>query len=225
MQDKETVKIDMSNSNSDIYDRQKRIHDFDQSALSQGNVLIIGAGALGNECTKNLCQAGIGRMTLVDFDNIEVSNLNRCVWYTHDDIGSPKAIVLKDKLSSQFTDISINAITQRFEDMDEQLLIDADVVVSCVDSMDTRLTINSYCMDFSIPLVDGGTEAFSGRVQTVIPGTTPCLECGRRDVKQKIMNARYRCGELVDVFERSTAAISTCPTAASSILRASSTGI
>ena len=144
----------------------------DQSTLEMGKVLIVGAGALGNEVSKNLAQCSVGAITIIDSDQVELTNLNRCVYFQRSDIGSQKATTLGRRIREYFPDTTVTEICGRFEDVDDAVLKDTDLVVSCVDNMDTRLTINRWCAELKTPLVDGGTDGLYGRVQTIFPPAT-----------------------------------------------------
>ena len=88
---KETLKI--STLDQDPFDRQKYIPGWDQSTLEMGKVLIVGAGALGNEVSKNLAQCGVGDIAIIDSDQVELTNLNRCVYFRRSDIGSQNCLL------------------------------------------------------------------------------------------------------------------------------------
>ena len=92
--------------NEDRYARQTLIKWWDQSALRKSNVLVVGAGALGNEIVKNLALVGVGNISIVDMDHIENSNLARCIFFRDDDTGKPKAEILARAASKINPDIT-----------------------------------------------------------------------------------------------------------------------
>ena len=208
---KETLKI--SARNQDPFDRQKYIPGWNQSALELGKILIVGAGALGNEVSKNLAQCGVGAITIVDSDQVELTNLNRCVYFRRSDIGSQKAATLGSRIREYFPDTAVTEICGRFEDVDNVALKDTDLIVSCVDNMDTRLTINRWCAELRKPLVDGGTDGLYGRVQTILPPDSTCLDCGWRETHRSFLLERHRCGQKSSWFEQPDLAVSTATSA------------
>lgn len=199
----------LSDAQADDFDRQKRIPGWEQETLKNANVLLVGAGALGNEVCKNLAQCGTGNITVIDPDVIERTNLNRCVYFGRTDIGEPKAPTLAERVRISFPETLISGLPYRFEDIDEHYSIaNADLVVSCVDSIDVRLTINRSCAYYLKPLVDGGTSGLHGRVQTVVPPGDVCLDCRWRQIAQEQRMERYRCGVELAWFDRPEPAVS-----------------
>ena len=199
----------LSDAQRDSFDRQKRIPGWDQEALRRANVLLVGAGALGNEVCKNLAQCGAGNIIVVDPDVVEYTNLNRCVYFLGTDVGAPKAPTLAERIRFAFPETSITGIPCRFEDVEDHYqMVDVDLVVSCVDSMDVRLSINRSCAYYLKPLVDGGTSGLHGRVQTIVPPDDVCLDCRWRKLAQEQKLERYRCGVEIAWFDRPEAAVS-----------------
>jgi adenylyltransferase/sulfurtransferase len=208
---KGTLKI--STLEQDPFDRQKYIPGWDQSTLEMGKVLIVGAGALGNEVSKNLAQCGVGDIAIIDSDQVELTNLNRCVYFRRSDIGSQKATTLGSRIREYFPDTTVTEICGRFEDVDDVVLKNIDLVVSCVDNMDTRLTINRWCSELRTPLVDGGTDGLYGRVQTIFPPDSTCLDCAWRETHRSLLQERHRCGQKSSWFEQPDLAVSTATSA------------
>lgn len=199
----------LSDVQADDFDRQKRIPGWDQETLKNANVLLVGAGALGNEVCKNLAQCGTGNITVIDPDVIERTNLNRCVYFSREDLNEPKALTLAERVGISFPETLVRGLPYRFEDIDEHYrMADADLVVSCVDSIDVRLTINRSCAYYLKPLVDGGTSGLYGRVQTIVPPDDVCLDCRWRQVAQEERMERFRCGVELAWFDRPEPAVS-----------------
>lgn len=157
-----------------IWGRQMIALKEKQKKVRQAKVLVVGAGALGNEIIKNLVWLGFGRITIVDYDEVEFSNVSRGL-FEKEDIGRNKAEVLAQKLMKNSPYAEIEAIPARVEECDENSL-KGEVILSALDNMPTRVWLASFCVKHSIPLVDGGIKEFQGRVQTCLP-EGPCLAC------------------------------------------------
>jgi molybdopterin/thiamine biosynthesis adenylyltransferase len=145
-----------------------------QKKLRTAKALVIGAGALGNEVAKNLAQLGFGEITLVDFDTVEFSNLNR-TYFTKKDIGKGKAEALAENLRKSFPFAKVRAIQGKLEEIPVTEL-QADVILCCVDTAVTRLWLSEYSQKNRISVVDGGMKGLTGRVQIILPGG-PCFGC------------------------------------------------
>lgn len=162
-----------------------------QRKLRKANALVVGAGALGNEIVKNLAWLGVGEITLVDYDEIELSNVSRGL-FEKDDIGKKKADVLAEKLGKNSPYVNIKSISKRVEECSEEQII-SDVILSALDNMPTRVWLSAYAVSHQIPLIDGGIKEFQGRVQTYLPGRA-CLACNiPLDRYAEIMELRNPC--------------------------------
>jgi molybdopterin-synthase adenylyltransferase len=163
------------------YNRQLRIPDFGeegQQKLKSSHVVIAGVGGLGCASATYLTAAGIGHITIVDFDVVELSNLNRQVLYWEEDIGAKKVEVAQKKLSKLNPTIEITPIYAEITEENVYSVIDgAQVVVDGLDRLNARLVLNAACVKQKIPYVYGGVSRLRGMVTTIIPGETPCLAC------------------------------------------------
>jgi adenylyltransferase/sulfurtransferase len=146
-----------------------------QKILRVADALIVGAGALGNEIVKNLAFLGFGKITVVDFDSVEYSNVSRSI-FDFSDIGKNKAEVLAKRMGEKSPYTEIKSISSRIEECEEEQL-KSQVIISALDNMAARTWLVAFCVKNKIPLVDGGIREFSGRIQTYIPDG-PCLACG-----------------------------------------------
>ncbi|PZC47669.1 MAG: adenylyltransferase and sulfurtransferase [Chloroflexi bacterium] len=209
--------IRLSDTLQDPFDRQRRILGWEQSALEQATILVIGAGALGNEVCKNLAQSGVGDLVIVDHDSVEVTNLNRCIFFRNSDVGGPKADILGERINAAFPHTKTSPQSIKCEDLHVDAYVGAQVVVSCVDNIDTRLTINRYCSFYDKPLVDGGTSGLYGRVQTIIPPQSACLECRWKRQGLEIAQQRHRCGNEIEIFDRTEPALGITTSAVAAI--------
>ena len=163
------------------YNRQLRIPEFGeegQKRLKSSHVLIAGIGGLGCASATYLTAAGVGRITLIDFDVVELSNLNRQVLYCEEDIGEKKVLVAQSRLSKLNPGIEIIPISDQITEANVfQLTSGAQVVLDGLDNFTTRLLVNSACVKHKIPYIHGGVSRFRGLITTIIPGETPCLAC------------------------------------------------
>lgn len=163
------------------YNRQLIIPDFGeegQRKLKDSHVVIVGMGGLGCASATYLTAAGVGHITIVDFDTVELSDLNRQILYWEDEIGERKVAVAQRKLSKLNPAVEITPIFAKI--MEENVLSITDgaqVVVDGLDNSATRLVVNSACIKQKIPYIYGGVSRLRGMITTIIPGQTPCLAC------------------------------------------------
>ncbi|TFG18412.1 MAG: ThiF family adenylyltransferase [Promethearchaeota archaeon] len=161
----------------ELYDRQFRLEGWSQKVVKNSRVLIVGVGGLGCEIAKNLAMLGVGHLDLVDLDIIEHSNLNRQILFTGAQIGESKAIVAARTLKDINPNIIIKGYFTSLERLKPEIYQAADVVVGGLDSMNARLNLNSQCIRFRKPLVDGGVSGYHGHFYTVLPYKNACYEC------------------------------------------------
>ena len=178
----------MPDSDSDLaykmYERQKRLTLWDQDIVDSSSVLIVGVGGTGCEALKNLALAGVGNITIIDSDVVEISNLNRQLSFRAGDVGKPKVSAAKKFVHSLNPLVTVRAMKARIEDVGTRVFEEADVVLGCLDNRPSREYVNEICVLLKKPLVDSGTEGYLGRVQTVLPGKTACLSCGGYTFKE-----------------------------------------
>ena len=162
-----------------------------QRRLLQSSVLVIGAGGLGSPVLLYLAAAGVGKIGIVDFDTVDVSNLQRQVLFTSDDIGKSKAELAAAKLKSLNPDIEIVTYCVRFaEDNAVSLISDYDLVIDASDNLDTKYLSNDVCVRVGKPLVHGSINQFTGNVMTILPGTA-CLRCIFPEAKHQKDSSEY----------------------------------
>ena len=172
------------------YDRQILFPAFGeegQRKLRQSHVLIAGIGGLGSPVAIYLACAGVGKLTVVDSDAVELSNLNRQILHWDADIGEQKVISAARKLEKLNPTVEIipRAVKITGENF-SGLLQGVDLVMDCMDNMATRFILNEGCFKAAIPLIHGGIYGMMGEITTIIPGQTPCFECiFPRDVEGK----------------------------------------
>jgi adenylyltransferase/sulfurtransferase len=149
-----------------------------QGKLKDSRVIIVGMGGLGCASATYLTAAGVGHITIVDFDTVELPDLNRQILYWDEDIGEKKVIAAQRKLSQLNPSVEITPIFARIVAENVLSLINgAQVVVDGLDNPATRLVVNSACVKQKIPYIYGGVSRLRGMITTIIPGKTPCLAC------------------------------------------------
>lgn len=166
------------------YDRQLRlpeIGDNGQEKLKASKVLIAGAGGLGSSVSFYLAAAGVGHLRIVDYDQVERTNLNRQILHWDQDIQRPKVLSAQEKLQSLNPDIRIEALqTKISEENLPQLLQDCHLIVDALDNFTTRYVLNKYALSSGLPLFHGAISGFEGEISTMVPGQTACLRCRYR---------------------------------------------
>jgi len=147
--------------------------------LLQAKVLIIGVGGLGSTVAQFLCGAGVGTLTLVDFDCVDMSNLHRQVLYREEDVGRLKVDAAKDNLSAQNSDVAINSIAGELDDLELAKQIEHhDVVIDCTDNLDIRNRLSTLAWRHCKPLVSGSAIRLEGQLFTQLNGDdNPCYHC------------------------------------------------
>ena len=151
-----------------------------QERIARSHALIIGAGGLGSPASMYLASGGFGKLTLVDDDQVELTNLQRQILHTTDRIGQNKAMSGKQTLTGINPTIDIMTITDRMDETSlPELVRTADVVLDCTDNFKTRLTINRACMAAGVPLVSGAVVQFDGQISVYDPHqkNSPCYAC------------------------------------------------
>lgn len=151
-----------------------------QERLRKSHVLVIGAGALGTNTTEMLVRAGIGKLTLVDRDYVEWSNLQRQQLYTESDAAArlPKAVAAENRLRQLNSECEIKGVIGDPGPAElENLCHEVDLVIDATDNFETRLLINDVSQKNKIPWIYGGCTGSYGISLTILPGKTPCLAC------------------------------------------------
>ena len=163
------------------YHRQMMIEGWGeevQKKLKNSRVFIAGAGGLGSPVSIYLAVAGVGNITIVDADKIELSNLNRQILHPDERVGMEKAKSAEKTLKEINPDISVEGkVAFIDENSVEELIGDADLIMDCLDNFETRHVINKYAVEKRIPLVHGAIWGLMGQVTFIQPGETPCLKC------------------------------------------------
>ena len=201
----------------DRYSRLRLIAWWDQERLAEARVLVVGAGALGNEVLKNLALIGIGSIYVVDFDEIEESNLTRSVLFRQRDCHRPKAEAAAAALQDLNPDTHIKAMPANIiTDIGLGLFREVDVVIGCLDNREARLWVNRQCWKVGTPWIDGGIQEINGVVKVFLPPDSACYECAMTENDYRLMNLRYSC-PLLRQEDLQAGKVPTAPTIASMI--------
>jgi len=201
----------------DRFSRFRLIGWWDQKKISAARVLVIGAGALGNEILKNLALLGFTNIVIVDMDSIEPSNLSRSVLYRARDMGRRKADVAAEAVRNIFPEARAHAITtDAMHGLGLGVFHWADLVLAGLDNREARLWINRACWKMNRPWIDGAIEGINGVARVFLPGVPPCYECTLGETDWAILNKRMSCNLLA--LESSTEGkVATTPTISSVI--------
>jgi molybdopterin-synthase adenylyltransferase len=182
------------------YLRHNLIDWFDQSLLKQLNVMVVGAGAVGNEVIKNLALLGVGAIRIVDFDRIEAHNLTRTALFTEADIGKPKADVAAAAVTRLDPNCRVEAICGDFwECIRFAQLQETSALLCCVDNFEARLRINRLCSLLGVDLINAGIDsrAVSAEIFPFMRDPdSACLECNLPPSTYQRVAERYSCGWL-----------------------------
>jgi molybdopterin/thiamine biosynthesis adenylyltransferase len=151
-----------------------------QRRLLAGHALVVGAGGLGCPAAMYLASAGVGRITLVDHDTVDLTNLQRQIGHQHSRLGQPKAESLRHSLLALNPGLQVQAQVRRADDaLLDTLLPTMDVVLDCTDNFKTRHLINQACVRHGKPLVSGAAIGFDGQVSVYDSrhDGAPCYAC------------------------------------------------
>jgi len=181
----------------DRYNRFQLIPWWDQDLLKKSKVLVIGAGALGNEILKNLALVGVGNIIVTDMDVIENSNLSRSVLFRASDEGRKKAEAAASMIKEINPDCRVQWLNvDVVHDLGLGVYRWADLVIGGLDNREARLSINQSCWKVGTPWIDGGIEVFFGIARVFSPPNSACYECTMDETDYKLINMRRSCGLL-----------------------------
>lgn len=149
-----------------------------QKRLKESHVVVAGLGGLGCAASTYLACAGVGHITLVDCDFVELSNLNRQVLHWEENIGDKKPPSAAQKLAKLNSSIKVSTRFERItQDNVRDIIKGAQAVIDGMDNFETRFILNSACVAEGIPFIHAGIHGLLGEITTIIPGETPCLAC------------------------------------------------
>jgi molybdopterin/thiamine biosynthesis adenylyltransferase len=151
-----------------------------QDKLVHSHALIVGAGGLGSPVAMYLAAGGVGRLTICDFDDVDLTNLQRQIMHTSASVGTNKAVSAQQTLSKINPEVEVHTVTVRATAQELELLVAAaDVVIDCSDNFATRYSLNRLCVQLKKPLVSGAAIGFEGQVTVfdMRAHTSPCYHC------------------------------------------------
>jgi molybdopterin/thiamine biosynthesis adenylyltransferase len=199
----------------DRFSRFRLIGWWDQEKIRTARVLVIGAGALGNEILKNLALLGFTHIVVVDLDAIEASNLSRSILFRAGDIGRAKAEAAAEAVRNILPEAQVQPIRgDVVHGLGLGLFHWADVVLAGLDNREARLWINRACWKMNRPWIDGAIEGINGVARVFLPGRPPCYECTLGETDWAILNKRMSCN-LLALEASSEGKVATTPTISS----------
>ncbi len=211
------IELDKSDFEEDQYSRLKLIPWWEQERLTNATIMVVGAGALGNELVKNLSLLGIGHILIYDMDSIENTNLTRSVLYRRKDVGRFKAEVAAERAMDINPDVHTKAfVSNIIDDVGLGVFRRVDVVLGGLDNREARLFINQSCYKVNKPWIDGAIEALSGFARVFVPGQGACYECTMTENDWALINKRKSCA-LLTHEQMNEGKIPTTPTSSSVI--------
>jgi molybdopterin/thiamine biosynthesis adenylyltransferase len=151
-----------------------------QEKILAAHAVIIGAGGLGSAAAPYLAAAGIGKITLIDHDTVDLTNLQRQIMHNQNSVGLAKVESGKTMLQNLNPHIQVNAIQEKATaKLLEQLLPNASIVLDCSDNFTTRHMVNAACVKHQVPLISGAAIKFDGQVTVIDPRQkeAPCYAC------------------------------------------------
>jgi len=167
---------------------------WDQQRISAANIMVVGAGALGNEVLKNLALLGVGTIHIVDFDQVQPSNLTRSVLFRQEHTGQNKATVAASMAGELNPDCRLIAHdADVIHDIGLGLVREMDVVIGCLDNREARLWVNRMCFKANTPWIDGGIQEINGVAKVFRPPAGPCYECTMTENDYRLISLRYSC--------------------------------
>ena len=177
--------------------RLEAIEWWDQPRLARAKILVIGAGALGNEVIKNLALLGVGHVAIADMDRIELSNLSRSALFRERDEGKFKADCAALAAKDIFADLTATPLVGNIlADLGLGWFRWADVVIGALDNREARVFVNSACARVGRPWIDAGIEVLHGVARGFAPPKTACYECTMSRVDWDLLNQRRSCSLL-----------------------------
>ena len=197
MSDDGSISVKGRDLEEDRFDRFRLIHWWDQEKIGRAKVLVVGAGALGNEILKNLALLGFRHIVVVDLDDIELSNLSRSVLYRPGDVGRDKAATAAAAAMALYTEATVQPLRANIMHEVGLGVFDwADLILGGLDNREARLWINRCAWKMNRPWIDGAIEGINGVARVFLPGQPPCYECTLGETDWAILEQRMSCNLL-----------------------------
>ncbi len=167
---------------------------WERDKVADASVLVVGAGALGNEVVKNLALMGVGKIFVIDFDTIEAANLSRSVLFRESDARRQKAEVVAARGKELNPQTRVQYLHGDVTtDLGLGIVRRMDVVIGCLDNREARLAVNRFAHWMNKPWVDGAIQELLGLVRVFIPGQGACYECTLTEQARRDLALRYSC--------------------------------
>jgi len=195
----ETLTVELaSDLHEDRFSRLRLIPWWDQDKIQSAKVLVVGAGALGNEILKNLALLGFLNIVVADMDFIETSNLSRSVLFRSSDVGLSKAAAIARGYNDLLPEATVQPLVANvMQDCGLGLFAWADLILAGLDNREARLWINRAAWKVNRPWIDGAIEGINGVARVFLPGQPPCYECTLGETDWAILNRRMSCNLLL----------------------------
>ena len=188
--------LELNDDEMHLYSRQILLDGWDieaQEKLKLANLLIVGCGGIGCTSAELLARAGVGQITLIDADTIEMSNLQRQIAYVEENIGFYKSEILAKRLKQINPHIRIESYTSKLDESNaEQLISTQDLVLDGCDNFTTRYLVNQMCTQLNVPLISASAIGFQGQL-FMVEGDSACYEC--LFPKEEHANESLRCAD------------------------------
>ncbi len=188
---------------TDRYARHRAIAGFSQQALADSRIVVVGAGAIGNEVVKNLVLLGVGRIELIDLDTVEIHNLTRSVLLRESDLGHPKAAAVARHAASLDPAVTI---TPRVGDVRDLLTVSqlrgATALIAALDNFEARIRVNQLCWLAGVAWINAAIDSRHATVEAFpfdASATSACYECGLPASVYRRLAERSSCGGLARV--------------------------
>jgi molybdopterin/thiamine biosynthesis adenylyltransferase len=194
-----TIRAELAvDQEEDRFSRLRLIPWWDQQKIQAANVLVVGAGALGNEILKNLALLGFLKIVVVDLDSIETSNLSRSVLFRSSDVGLSKAAAIARGYKDLLPEAEVQPMVANvMQDCGLGLFAWADLILAGLDNREARLWINRAAWKVNRPWIDGAIEGINGVARVFLPNQPPCYECTLGETDWAILNRRMSCNLLL----------------------------
>ena len=167
---------------------------WEREKVKNAKVLVIGAGALGNEVIKNLSLMGVGNLFIIDFDKIEAANLSRSVLFRETDNNRSKAEVAAARAKSVNPDVRVQYLNADVTTgLGLGVIRRMDVIIGCLDNREARLAVNRFCYWMNKSWVDGAIQELLGLMRVFVPGEGACYECTLTEAALRDLSLRYSC--------------------------------
>jgi molybdopterin/thiamine biosynthesis adenylyltransferase len=192
------ISVNEKDLQEDRYSRLRLIPWWDQKKIRDTRVLVVGAGALGNEILKNLALLGFQRIAVMDMDRIEESNLSRAVLFRSQDVGAYKVEAAARGVRVISPDSRVLPILGNvLHDAGLGLFARSDLIIAGLDNREARLFINRCAWKMNRPWIDGAIEGINGVARAFLPGQVPCYECTLGATDWELLERRMSCNLLL----------------------------